>query len=82
MVRSFLEMLPLLSLALLAVTQWDEALALFGMGPEAADFSLQRKAEPWPRAYLLGAMAAGLLFNVAPLLEEAWRCWKARRGSR
>jgi hypothetical protein len=81
MVHSVLEMLPLLSLALLAVTQWDQALALVGMGSDAADFSLQRKAEPWPRSYLLAAVAAGLLFNVVPLLEEGWRCWRARPKS-
>ena len=72
MVHSFMELLPLVVLALLAASQWDQALALFGVG--APDFSLQPKLEPWPPAYLLGACIAAGLFNILPLAEEALRC--------
>lgn len=72
MVHSFMELLPLVVLALLAASQWDQALALFGAG--APDFSLQPKLEPWPPPYLLGAATAAGLFNVLPLAEEALRC--------
>lgn len=81
MVHSVMEMLPLLSLALLASMQWDQARALFGLGPAAADFSLRLKSDPLPPAYLAGALAAAVVFNGVPLLEETWRCWKARRSS-
>lgn len=78
MVHSFLEILPLLSLALLAALQWDQARALLGAGPAPADFSLRAKVEPLPAAYLAGGLAAAVLLNAVPLLEETWRCWKAR----
>jgi hypothetical protein len=77
MVHSFLEILPLLSLALLASGQWDETLALVGLG-SAADFSLRAKAEPLPAAFLTTGLLAVVLLNVVPLLEETWRCWRAR----
>ena len=78
MVHSFLEILPLLSLSLLAVVSWDQALALGGVGSSTADFSLHAKSDSWPPEYLVTAFATALLFNGLPLLEETWRCWKAR----
>ncbi|MBI2768272.1 MAG: diguanylate cyclase [Burkholderiales bacterium] len=72
MVHSFLELLPLVSLALLTVMGWDQLL----------DFNLQRKAQPWPTAYLACAFAAAVLFNGLPLLEETWRCWRFRARTR
>ena len=78
MVHSFMELLPLVMLALLATMAWDQALALFGLGEP--DFSLQAKEQPWPPVYLLSALAAVLLLNVAPLAEETLRCLRARRA--
>jgi hypothetical protein len=77
MVHSFMEILPLAVLALLAVIAWDQARALFGAG--VADFDLRAKALPWPPAYLLAAGASVLAFNALPLAEEAVRCLRARR---
>jgi hypothetical protein len=76
MVHSFMEILPLAMLALLAVMQWDQVQALTGAG--VADFSLRAKEHPWPAGYLLGVAAAVLLFNILPLAEEGVRCWRAR----
>ena len=79
MVHSFMEILPLLVLALLAVLAWTEALALFD--EEAApDFSLRTKVDPWPPAYLAAVTVAVTLFNLLPLAEEALRCLRAPRG--
>jgi hypothetical protein len=72
MVHSFMEILPLMVLALLAVMAWDQVLALFGAG--APDFTLRPKAEPWPASYLLATAGAVLAFNVLPLAEEGLRC--------
>lgn len=72
MVHSFMELLPLLLLALLAVAGWQQLGALFGAG--TPDFGLRLKAKPWPPAYLAGAAAAVLLLNVLPIAEETWRC--------
>jgi hypothetical protein len=69
MVHSFLELLPLVSLALLAVIAW----------PQAGDFTLRPRAVPLPPAYLLAAAAASVLFNALPLLQEAASCIRARR---
>lgn len=77
MVHSFMEILPLMVLALLAVMAWDQVLALFGA--DAPDLSLQPKAEPWPPAYLLGVAAAAAVCNILPLAEEGLRCLRNRR---
>jgi hypothetical protein len=79
MVHSFLEILPLLSLALLAAMAWPQALALVGLGSEAADWSLRAKSQPLPASYLLGGFLLSVVFNALPLLQETWACWRARR---
>lgn len=76
MVHSFMELLPLVILALVAAMQWDQVLALFDRG--VPDFALQTKAQPWPAAYLVGMGLAVLLLNVLPLAEEGLRCWRGR----
>lgn len=77
MVHSLLEILPLLSLALLAAMAWPQALALVGRGEALAQWSLQPKQEPLPPGYLLAALLALLAFNVLPLLQETWSCVRA-----
>jgi hypothetical protein len=77
MVHSFMELLPLVILALLAVMQWDQVLALFDAG--APDFGLRPKDVPWPLPYLVAAGVAVLAFNVLPMAEETVRCLRARR---
>jgi hypothetical protein len=72
MVHSVLEILPLLSLALLVVIAW----------PQLDDWSLRLKAQPLPASYLAGAAALVFLFNGLPLLQESWSCWKARAKAR
>jgi hypothetical protein len=77
MVHSFMEVLPLAVLALLALMDWEQAQALAGAG--AADFDLRAREVPWPAGYLLAAGAAVLAFNALPLAEEGVRCLRARR---
>lgn len=72
MVHSFMELLPLMLLALLAVIAWEQVLALFDQA--RPDFDLRPKAEPWPPAYLVGVACGVVLLNVLPLSEETWRC--------
>ena len=78
MVHSFMELLPMVILALLAAMQWDQVLALVGRG--APDFALRPKAQPWPPAYLAGMGLAVFLLNVMPLAEEGLRCLRAERA--
>jgi hypothetical protein len=74
MIHSYMEMLPLLMLALLAVMHREQALAWFWTDP---DFRLRPKEQPWPPAYLLGALLAAGVFNVLPMAEESLRCARA-----
>ncbi|MES2937128.1 MAG: hypothetical protein V4864_05575 [Pseudomonadota bacterium] len=68
MVHSFMEILPLVALGVLAVAHWDAV--------AAGDFGLRWKAEPWPAANLWGIGIAAALFNALPLGEETLRCWR------
>jgi hypothetical protein len=70
MVHSFLELLPLVSLALLAIIA------------DRGDWELRMKGEPWPLEYIAVAGAAAVLFNALPLAQETWSCWRATRRTR
>lgn len=69
MVHSFMEVLPLVALLLLALVAWPA-----GLG----DWRLQPKRDPWPIAYLAAALAASILFNALPLMQETLACLRAR----
>jgi hypothetical protein len=77
-VHSFLEVLPLAALLLLAALHWDQARALFGFGPAAADWSPALKPLP-PLKELLALFGALTLFGVIPYAEELWRGMRAAR---
>ena len=77
MVHSYMELLPLVLLVLLAMMNWDQVLALFAQ--DTPDLAMRLKDMPLPGRYLLGAGVAVLLLNVLPLLEETWRCLRERR---
>jgi hypothetical protein len=79
MVHSFQEMLPLIWLLLLSFIALPQALAIFGRGSEAADWSLRLKPVPLPAEYLLTAAGLALVFNVLFLMAETWSCLRARR---
>jgi hypothetical protein len=78
MVHSYMELLPLILLVLLAMSNWGQVLALFDQA--TPDLGVRPKEPPWPPAYLLGAGLAALLLNVLPLAEETWRCARERRA--
>ncbi|HEX2544660.1 MAG TPA: diguanylate cyclase [Ramlibacter sp.] len=75
MIHSFLELMPLVALALLAVMHWDQATSL--LSESMPDFSPYLKDEPWPAQWLKYTALAVLLLNVLPLAEESWRCSRA-----
>ncbi|MDB5870261.1 MAG: hypothetical protein JWP96_2593 [Polaromonas sp.] len=79
MVHSFMEIIPLGALVMLAALHADQAFALFGNGP--ADWRLRWKTEPLPAAYLAAALTGVFLLNVLPLMEEWVRCWRARKDT-
>jgi hypothetical protein len=70
MVHSFLEILPLLALALLMVVAGSE-------GP--VDWSLRPKEQPLPVDYVVAGLLLTGIFNALPLLQETYSCIRARR---
>jgi hypothetical protein len=79
-IHSFLEMIPLMAGAFVAVLHWPQLLALFGLGTEPARFALELKSEALPVWYIFAVLSASLLFEFLPYLEELWRGWKARQA--
>ena len=79
--HSFLEMLPLMGLVLVAVLHWGQFLALFGLGNEPARFTLALKPDPLPWTYVVTVLAAVLLFEVLPYGEELIRGLRANEGA-
>jgi len=77
-VHSFLEMMPLMAGAFVAVLHWPQFLALFGLGSEPARFTLELKQQSLPIGYIVAVLGAALLFEVLPYLEELARGVRAR----
>jgi hypothetical protein len=76
-VHSFLEMLPLMGLVLIAVLHWPQFLALFGLGSEPARFDLTLKSGPPSWIYVTAVLIAALLFELLPYGEELIRGLRA-----
>jgi hypothetical protein len=79
MVHSFLELLPITAFLLLAVAAWPQFVALLGAGEEKAVF-VPQPLIMFP-LYAALILAAALLFNFIPYLEELVRCWRAANKS-
>lgn len=77
-VHSFLEMLPLMALAFVAVLHWDQVRAL--VGPGVADWGLRPKAQPLPVPYLAVVLGLTVLVNLMPFVEELARGLRRRRA--
>jgi hypothetical protein len=80
-VHSFLEMIPLMAILFVVSRHWEQFLALFGFGAEAARFDLAWKEPPLPATYVLSIMTAILLFELIPYIEEFLRGLRANRGA-
>lgn len=77
-VHSALEILPLTAILLTMALHWPQTLALFGLGPETAQFYLGRKQPPrWGE--IIPPFAAFLLLAVLPYGEELWRGRKIKK---
>jgi hypothetical protein len=77
-VHSFLEMLPLMGLVLIAVLHWPQFMALFGVGTEPARFDLIVKSGPPSWIYVAAVLSAALLFELLPYGEELVRGLRAK----
>jgi hypothetical protein len=80
-VHSFLEMMPLMGLVLIAALNWQQFLALFGLGNESARFDVTMRQGPPSWAYVAVILTLVLLFEVLPYLEELVRSLRASRGA-
>jgi hypothetical protein len=78
-VHSFLEMIPLAILLLLASENPGQALALLGAGDASADFSLRLRDPHLPMPYLVGLGLAVIVLEVLPYIEELVRGLRARQ---
>lgn len=78
-VHSALEILPFTAVLLVAILHWPQTLALFGAGPEPAQFALRLKQ--LPTLWELGPPALSfVLLVVAPYFEEFVRGLTARKS--
>jgi hypothetical protein len=77
-VHSFLELLPLMGILLLAVLHPGQVLALFGLGSDAPRFELAWKDPPLRAGYIAGVLIAVVLLSALPYLEELVRGIRAR----
>jgi hypothetical protein len=76
-IHSFLEILPLTALLLLFVLHWPQAEALFGFGPEHADWTIGSKEPPHWSA-MIPPFAAFALLAIFPYAEELCRGFLTR----
>jgi hypothetical protein len=81
-VHSFLEMIPLMAGAFVAVLHWPQLLALFGLGSEPARFTIEWKDEPLPVAYIVTVLVGAFVLELLPYLEELWRGLRASHRMR
>ncbi|HIV71469.1 MAG TPA: diguanylate cyclase [Candidatus Aquabacterium excrementipullorum] len=80
-VHSFLEMIPLMAIGLLAVSHWDQVRALVGASGGPPDFSLRLKDPPVSGKYLAAVVSAAFLFSLLPYGLELWRGLRARHSN-
>jgi hypothetical protein len=77
-VHSFLEMLPLMAIVIVAALHWQQFLALFGLGSEAPSSTIRLKEPPLPWLYVTVILATVLMFEVLPYVEELIRALRMR----
>jgi hypothetical protein len=73
--HSFLEVNPFMALSMVVCLNWEQALALLGIGPERPELRLRPRRPPASRRYVLGILSAVGLLNALPYAEEFLRCY-------
>jgi hypothetical protein len=77
-VHDYLAVMPFMALSFVLILHWPQFLALLGLGPESARFSLELKKAPLPTGYVAGLLIAIVVFEVLPFSEEMWRGLRTR----
>jgi hypothetical protein len=80
-VHSFLELLPLMAGSFVAVLHWPQLQTLFGYRKAEPDrrIRIRLKRDPLPTAYVITTLAAMMLLEWLPFLEELWRDVRTKR---
>ena len=81
-IHSFLELLPLAGMLIVIILHWPQFLSLWGLGTETAQYRIVMKPDPLPWAYVTALLAAVLLFELLPYLEELVRGLRSRKRRR
>jgi hypothetical protein len=69
-----------MAIVCVASIHWDQFLAILLLGAALARFDLTWKREPLSTGYIGSIMAAILLFELLPYVEEAFRGLRANAG--
>jgi hypothetical protein len=72
-VHSYLEMMPLMAIAFLAVLHWSEVMGLAGLVQAPVSRAIRLKRRPLPGRYLAAVLSANLLLELLPYIEELQR---------
>jgi hypothetical protein len=81
-VHDYLGTIPFMAFSFVLVLHWDAAMLAFVTPADAANWSIALKQTPLPAGYVASLLAAILLFDLLPYLEELLRDlrWKTKRA--
>lgn len=77
--HSYLQGIPFCLASFVAITHWDQCMALFGKGSQEPRFGIRFKKPALPLKFLLPLVFASGTLAAVPHAEELWRCWKAQQ---
>jgi hypothetical protein len=70
-----------MGLVMIAILNWPQFLALFGLGEESARFDIALRPAPPSWVYVTVILMLVLLFEILPYVEELVRGLRANRGA-
>lgn len=78
-VHDYLGTIPFMAFSFVLVLHWDAVLLAFAMPADAGNWSIALKQNPLPAGYVVSLLAAIVVFDLLPYLEELLRDlrWKA-----
>ncbi len=79
-VHDYLVVVPFMAVSFVICLKWNQFLAIFGAGPEQAQWTIGFKKDFLPHGYLAFMVILFTLCTVIPYLEELWRCYRAARS--
>ncbi|PJI37376.1 hypothetical protein [Ferrovibrio sp.] len=81
-VHDYLGVIPFMAFSFVLVLHWDAAALLFTTPADAANWTIALKEEPLPVVYIVMLLAAILLLDLLPYLEELLRDLRWRKERR